>query len=291
MSYGKVRGGLIALAFVFLAVGANAESQQKIAYRNKESQADQRGTLKQPLAVDIVRAEKSKEEALQEQADRAAKSANDQWGVGLGVAQLSVFMLQLVVFGLQASRLRQTVEEMRDAKGITKNAADAAIRAAVATEKTVEAMEQTAERQLRAYCLVCAARLDNAEIGKIPCIQITIKNFGSTPARNVSQWSNVGFDTFPPTLSPPPGVEAKEIPAFVVGPGGVFYATPKFNQVVTRDGIEKLKNGTHAIYVIGSIQYEDAFGKTRTTKYKMYSGGNIGLSEGMAACDDGNDYN
>lgn len=54
--------------------------------------------------------------------------------------------------------------------------------------------------------------------------------------------------------------------------------------------IDGVINGKAALYAIGGIKYKDAFGETRTTKYKLFSGGPIGLSESMTAWKDGNDY-
>jgi hypothetical protein len=51
-----------------------------------------------------------------------------------------------------------------------------------------------------------------------------------------------------------------------------------------------LKAGTKAIYVFGKIDYEDTFGVTRCTRYRMMVGGNAGFhGQDMLKMSFGND--
>ncbi len=55
--------------------------------------------------------------------------------------------------------------------------------------------------------------------------------------------------------------------------------------------VDDLKSGDAAIYVVGEIRYDDAFGINRITTYKFFTGGPIGFCHsGMTAYEDGNDY-
>jgi len=76
------------------------------------------------LSVKIIPAVKTGEETADEKRDRDDKAANDKAAIELtrdiarfnrylvivGIAQAAIFVLQLVVFGYQAGKLRQTIE-------------------------------------------------------------------------------------------------------------------------------------------------------------------------------------
>lgn len=121
---------------------------------------------------------------------------------GILELQSLIFLLQLLVFGWQAIQLKRTVVEMKDAKGISQLSADAALRAAEASEKAIEQMlvaNEVSQRGVRAAELAANAamgvelptlHIENIEEQLQPIEEwkerffptLTIKNYGRTPA-------------------------------------------------------------------------------------------------------------
>ena len=132
---------------------------------------------------------------------------------------------------------------------------------------------RSSERQLRAYVLVEEARVESFGVGEHPKAIIRIKNFGQTPAYKLSQGANIGFLPFPPDREPP-ATKSDSDPESIIGPGGVQYLLPCLNtEVMTQRKLDDIGKGTHALYVVGEIHYEDCFGHPRCTKYFFFSGG------------------
>ena len=157
-----------------------------------------------------------------------------------------------------------------------------------ATENLVLGAEDTTRRQLRAYVHMEAAAITNVKVGGQPKAKITIRNSGKTPAHNMVQWSNMGFDHFPPKIVPPDGME-KNMPSHPLAPNGAIYATPGIPIALTAYQIDGLTKGEVAIYVVGGIRYDDVFGVTHTTTYRVFAGGPIGIDTGaMSPWKEGN---
>lgn len=172
---------------------------------------------------------------------------------------------------------------------------------------------RTAQRQLRAYVLsdssmivnvanpvplyagqVLAetdARITNTAAG--PGAFMQIKNLGQTPAFKVVHWGYICFRECPLNASLPARTAPPfNPPSLVLGPGQIATKMLELNPALTAAQITALRNGTGAIYVYGEITYEDAFKKSRMTKYRvMYHrmGGAIGISTGLNFCDEGNE--
>jgi hypothetical protein len=140
---------------------------------------------------------------------------------------------------------------------------------------------KSSERQLRAYLMVEKARIEDVEVGKTPRAVVTLKNFGQTPAYEVQQWANIGYDFFPPKNTFPMEDTDAPCPATQMGPGGTFIARPKINNSppLNETVIAALKEGTFAIYVIGKVKYRDTFGNPQSTEYVMFAGGPIGIGD------------
>src|SRR5208337_1225966 len=91
------------------------------------------------------------------------------------IATLLILAIQAIAFFVQARQLHRSVEEMKRATAATQTAARAA-------ESTVETMNTTARRQLRAYVAVKDAHIDKLDAGRKPEARITIRNYGQTAA-------------------------------------------------------------------------------------------------------------
>lgn len=147
----------------------------------------------------------------------------------------------------------------------------------------LKSMADTAERQLRAYVLVGAAQVENIGVGLEPKTKVTIQNFGQTPAYELRQWSNMGFDLFPPTIDPPMEDRADPMATHPLGPGAKLYAFPILKRRMRQCEIDGLIKGEVALYIIGKITYKDAFGQERVTEYRLFCGGPIGIEDGKTA--------
>jgi hypothetical protein len=145
------------------------------------------------------------------------------------------------------------------------NSAKSAQDAAGAANASVKLAEETARRQLRAYVY-----LDSGEIRKIVNgdrtyieVRQVFKNYGQTPAYKYRAWGGVlVLDAKNPVF--PPMKEG--IAETVVGPGQIRRA-PIAGPVSDAE-LAAIKAKTKAIYVMGWIRYEDAFGRTWT--HEMY---------------------
>jgi hypothetical protein len=150
--------------------------------------------------------------------------------------------------------------------------------------------KDTAKRQLRAYVVVKAGRLENVAAGGRPKAVVTIKNFGQTPAYNSRQSSVMGFDRFPPMLEPPAESPAdRALPDHPLGPGGEMYANASMQRALQQVQIDDIPRGEFALSVVGKILYVDAFGHEQTTRYRLFCGGAQGINDGqMSATEHGN---
>jgi hypothetical protein len=149
---------------------------------------------------------------------------------------------------------------------------------------------KTARAQLRAYVGIAAARLENTGLGQIPVAVINIKNFGHTPAYQMTQWARLGFAKYPsPDIGPVS--DQKILAEGTMQPGGEMRITPsglKGGHAITAAHLKALHAGTHAIYVEGMVTYIDAFGARRESVYLLFSGGDIGFGADLAAFRSGN---
>jgi hypothetical protein len=172
-----------------------------------------------------------------------------------------------------------------------------------AGERQLKHLEQTAERQLRAYVFVSSAKVDihkdsNAAIEAI----VVLRNFGSTPASNVINVSGFAVSPYPVTSMPdmtftdqsfaaagqtrlalPPGVPS-------VSPVPIA-ADPRYSTGEAKSElVAGLSNGTLIVFVYGEIRYTDIFGKARWTQYRFMMGGPVGFRDGLlVGCGEGNE--
>jgi MFS superfamily sulfate permease-like transporter len=124
----------------------NPSQQQQSRSAQQPSEVDQRGTENSPIVVKVLPAPKTPEEAAQERAARNDLSAANWWMVRLTGLIFFIGALQTLVFWIQATRLKKTIEKMDEiATGQTKDMRDsinAAARAADAMEGVAESLAQ-----------------------------------------------------------------------------------------------------------------------------------------------------
>lgn len=158
----------------------------------------------------------------------------------------------------------------------------------------------TARRQLRAYVGFESGKIwIGAKWGPSPVAHIQLKNFGLTPATDViHRAAMVVTNPAEPSLNPLVARPTEGV--MVVSP-----AQPVYKRVQLLDAAEKvramtedertsLNRGKH-ILVYGLVTYRDAFGKRRTTRYRLLHSSFIPFTDttdegvDLAYCADGND--
>jgi hypothetical protein len=172
-------------------------------------------------------------------------------------------------------------------------AANAAERAAKATENSVDLARDTAKRQLRAYVTVNGV-IRTKDPGKLNgegfAVLVDVKNSGQTPASDLLVWANIEIREFPLVTCLP--LHCLENPTRVILPPDTKnLAFPTFDRDLTT--IEEnaiLKNHT-AVYVYGEIEYLDVFGNRHLTQFRFRCNGQ-GYPLGMFKADgEGNEAN
>lgn len=171
-------------------------------------------------------------------------------------------------------------------------------------------MRDTEVRQLRAYILPAGSSI-RVDAENIIHISLILKNFGQTPAYDLSGWVCIVIDNYsdndfkqdaPSRMLPIPSYIDDSIPPkSVLGPGSTRTKTlytfcdtslPTPMRPLTAPEFNGLKNSTKAIYLYGTAIYKDAFGIGRWDKYRIFSNSLIGLSDGATAdARDGNEAN
>ncbi|WP_199545003.1 hypothetical protein [Paraburkholderia kururiensis] len=250
------------------------------------------GTQSDPLVVTIHPEPKSKDELIKDAQKEAEKAASDRETITInhrllivGILQLVVFLAQLLVFGYQALKLRETVDASAAQSRDMKESIAASIRAAVAMEKvaissargsqaaseSVAALRERTAQQMRAYLSVVTggATYQESQKGLRFEANPVILNTGHTPAHRVN--AVIRADILPLPL---PDDFSFELPAdseagqAVLGPNQNRILSAVVQRNIPDEDVQKTKAGTgQALYVWGRVSYDDVFGEHRLTRF------------------------
>jgi len=146
-------------------------------------------------------------------------------------------------------------------------------RAANAALVAVRDGRETSVKQLRAYVLVSSALL-KFPAPNAPEIQVHFRNFGQTPALKVRGWIHTWIEKYPLNVTLPNAPPGFRKGMEDLGAGRVTIFTK--SHPVHPCAVSQLGTPAGTIYVYGEISYEDVFGKTRHTKYRLMYGGTEG---------------
>jgi hypothetical protein len=252
---------------------------------------DQLGTEKTPFVVKLLPAPKTQEEVAQETKDRADKTANDKKLVeftrDLVAATLvlaAIGLLQLVVFGLQAHRLRQTVdaaaeqsaamersitEANRMASAMEKVANDIAISAKASADSIVAVKERTA-KQMRAYLTVIIGTgvfQDRSKQLKFESKPFLV-NSGHTPAHKVRYRAKARILPVPLPQDFDFPLSAEDVGAAMLGPQQNAVLSAIVDDFCNDEEVGAIKVGKEkALYIWGIVNYEDVFGESHYTRF------------------------
>jgi hypothetical protein len=243
---------------------------------------DERGTAQQPLVVNATLPPKTPEEKAAEQADRNEQQNTDRWTRAIGKATVAILLIQTLVFAWQGWQLRRSVREMNQATRATR-------RVALAEQQSVETMELTARRELKAYVFVAGHALQQPGIGFPTRLKVTlaVRNFGKTPAYRL----RVDVRVF---VAAHFGQQEAQIthPVGTLGPDASF-SVDAFCENVTEQQLQQVINDQLKVFVFGRVDYEDAFGNNgRWMTFRLMTVGSAGGREPwtkLVACEEGND--
>ncbi len=163
---------------------------QQPSTAQKPIAGDSRGTEQSPLVVKVLPPVGAQTEANQEVEDRWRKAANDRNLVVLTGVLAFVGFLQLLVFGYQAYKLRQTVESAGEQAEAMERPIEEAARSATAMENIAATIQSGNQEVMRAYLTVTVGTALHQERREG---QSDLKfegrpqllNTGNTPARKV----------------------------------------------------------------------------------------------------------
>jgi hypothetical protein len=253
----------IALVVLFLLCGASVFAKpqpvtEKAINSKPNTEQIQRGSEKLPFIVKTSQTPKSQEESekdTEERKDRKILNVLTFSLAGIGV-------MQLIVFGLQARRLRETV---------------------VATEKAAEAAKKQTEVAINEFVsthrpkvIVRSVTIEPPTHPALPIeegvpikIRGTVVNIGDTPTEIIE--SNITILVAGPTfyVRTPFGPADNSINGRKLVPGGAwtFWVTADQVDFDNTPKIVALQRGEKVIYFFGFISYRDDIGNMRRTAF------------------------
>ncbi|MGA8272389.1 MAG: hypothetical protein WB919_12585 [Candidatus Sulfotelmatobacter sp.] len=276
---------LLPLALALVALGLH-QPNKKPDQSKQAASTEQRGTQESPVVVEVLPAEKTQVETDRDTKDRNEKTKNDRNLVRLTGILAGVGFLQLLVFGYQAYKLRETVEAAADQSNAMERHIKEAARSATAMEQlgkdikrsadsaadSVMALRERTAQQMRAYITVITGTSgfyqDRANSIKFQGNPVLI-NTGQTPASKISYRIKAGIMRVPPPDDFAFPLPQKAIGGGVLGPqqtGTISGIVEDFiPDIDVNDVRHQLKQ--RALYVWGIVSYADIFGATHTTKF------------------------
>lgn len=261
-------------------------AQQNSASSKKPENKDHSGSANVPIATKSLTSDPNPSQAQVFKTDHEDKASNEL-RLTISTEWLAIFTFGLVIVGLiQVGLFAWQLSLMRSSLIDTNNAARAANKSAEAAEQTVKIMQDTAQRQMRAYISVNGITdwtVDEGYIG----FRLTIRNTGQTPAYNLRSGSKVSIAPFP-RMDPLPHVPLTEKSLATLGPATEQYLIPYGHALSTSElaGFEKTEV---AIYIHGRIEYHDAFGQLRVTSFTKVKRKSLNGNLVIGIDKDGND--
>lgn len=238
--------------------------------------SDLRGTRASPLLVENIKTADDKFENQQAARSREKDSLSTYWMMLLTAGMLVIAAVQAWLFLTQLRLMRRSMAVAESA--------------ALSAERSVETMQDTAKRQLRAYVSIDRAWIEFPEPG-VPRVTVVIKNAGQTPAHNLHHWIHQWIETYPLRVKLPEPPEGFVMSASLLGTGAThnmqitspqpIIKSPFFEQIGTPDA---------TIYVYGEVTYRDVFGQKHFLKYRLMHGGPHKSPPGiLSPCEEGNE--
>jgi hypothetical protein len=140
------------------------------------------------------------------------------------------------------------------------------------SQKQLAVSRDTEQRQLRAYVGITDVEIpDGFFEDKIPTLNVSLKNFGLTPAYNVKMSFATNFGSFPDPgdLPAPQPTNA----TWVFNPSDVSSAPFDLPMPLTAADIAGMQNMSRPLYFYGRITYDDAFNRPHFANFRYAFGG------------------
>ncbi len=268
-----MRPPLLALSLFLLLV--LQQQHKKTQAAQQPAQQEQRGTQDSPFVVKVLPTPKSTQETEAEAQDREKKAATDRNLVNATWVLAAIGVLQLIVFGLQAAMLRQTVDaSVGQSESMERHIAEAA-RSATAMENIAATIQVGNEAIMRAYLTVTigTALFQERREGQADLkfeVRANLVNTGNTHARKVRMRKKADIlpnplpDGFEFPLPDPPHDDGD----MTVGAHLNYIVGSTVDDFVVDAEVAAIKEGNgKVLHSWGLITYEDIFGKPHWTKF------------------------
>jgi hypothetical protein len=207
------------------------------------------------------------------------------WLVIVGAVQIGFFYRQLKL-------IRESLDDAKIAADAAKESADVAKIQAETARATLATMQDTAQRQLRAYI-----RLNTNNTPSITgefLVHSLIENSGQTPAYDVQSWTFVEVFANPLPEGHQFHAAPEVIPGtrFVVNPDSVHstWSPRNGNVPLTDEDIAAITDEYLTLYYWGEVRYRDAFNASHWSRFRL-SWTNRPIYGGWRYCEEGNDAN
>lgn len=245
---------------------------------------DQRGTDQSPLSVKILpdpdagEKEEKEEQDHQRRAQFEAKLALEteriaeytRWLAAFALGLLFVALGQIALFGVQLRHLRRSAQDAADTTKAAAESARAATAQAGIARDSLKAMQNTAERQSRAYVEVEIEKLDlNAANTGVAEVVLRVRNVGRTPARDLvcNSWVELRPWPQPPNAAFTGPADPNQSKA-IVNPGQARHFKTATKAPLKAFELEEIAAGTpRRLYVFGSVTYRDVFRNDLVTEF------------------------
>ncbi|MDW9540271.1 hypothetical protein GOB07_30230 [Sinorhizobium meliloti] len=188
--------------------------------------------------------------AIQASGDSAPFDGYAQWWMALVSAVGALISLWAVLL------VRRQMEATTEALNVARN--------------TFAATVQNSERELRAYVCVeeCYLRLLPNKLPPNLCIDI--KNCGTTPAYDVRIRNRWGWQEADKLGEVGHGKAFPHLLCGVLGPGQIASKFVAPFPEIWEECVLKMRKGSLAVFITGEISYRDAFGHSRTTRFRFF---------------------
>ena len=255
-------------------LGARNRVQPEKRGATPANQPSAHGTQESPLVVKVVPASKTQAEIDQEAEDRKQRASSDLWNIRSAAILAGIAFLQLLVYGYQSYKLKQTVESAGEQSEAMERHIGEASRSANAMEGIASVIEQGNKAIIRAYMsvIIGAAVYQERQDGVRFEGKPSLVNTGSTPARNVHVRIAARIMSFADSERfeyPLPGEVAKT--SAIAAPHQTYILSGMVTDFVPDAEISDIKAGRgKALTVWGVITYDDIFGDHHTTKFGQW---------------------
>ncbi|MBB5685647.1 hypothetical protein FHS49_001655 [Sphingobium boeckii] len=207
-------------------------------------------------------------------ADAAREAANWAWWQ-LWISAAGVVGLGITLwFNFRALRLAEhESNETKDALQIARENAAGAARAAQAASEGNQIAREAMQKQLRPYVYLedlhvsITHLLSYDALADCGTVEIVIKNYGQSPAKDVSMVAQVILGGY---WSDRPGVDLQSAARinFADIPSGAVRRQGGYSALDIKRAHQQLTDATASIFVEGQIRYTDAFGNTYWTNFQ-----------------------